>query len=354
MVGALTIAFDTTIVGGLALPWVLLIIHLFFFEGENRLGKVLGWVKGQQQQAVAGVLLFALTYTLGSVVSRIARDFFNDDDLYVQIDGRLLRVAMTEDRIIASVYCDSNDSNLLAFGPENPAITAKISAFQCEIAAGDDCARTLKWWERHKYTNEDDNLVETAKNVFSLQENALLLKGQDATLRLRQLHDQIMVLRGAGFNAVVGFSLCLFAYAAALRRERRTSWIRFALVPVPAIYLAVAVLATFHHFGGTRLPSDPPYMEVAVALLGIGGAWLVWRNPLPPPSGRDRPVPTWKNVTKGKAVTCNWKAKRWGQLGVFFAILTIAVVLGWWSTEVLYAEQVVYSYSAEGASAGQK
>jgi hypothetical protein len=43
--GALTIAFDTTIVGALALPWVLLVIHLFFFEGENRLEGALDWVK---------------------------------------------------------------------------------------------------------------------------------------------------------------------------------------------------------------------------------------------------------------------------------------------------------------------
>jgi hypothetical protein len=35
--GALTIAFDTTIVGALALPWVVLMVHLFFFRGERAL-----------------------------------------------------------------------------------------------------------------------------------------------------------------------------------------------------------------------------------------------------------------------------------------------------------------------------
>jgi hypothetical protein len=33
--GALTIAFDTTIIGALALPWVVLVIHLFFLSGES-------------------------------------------------------------------------------------------------------------------------------------------------------------------------------------------------------------------------------------------------------------------------------------------------------------------------------
>jgi hypothetical protein len=60
-VGTLTIAFDITIVGALALPWVLLAIHLLFFEGENRIGEALKWVKEQELQAAAGVLLFAVT-----------------------------------------------------------------------------------------------------------------------------------------------------------------------------------------------------------------------------------------------------------------------------------------------------
>ena len=117
--GALTIAFDITIVGALALPWVALLIHLLFFEGENRLGGILDWIKDHEQQAAASVVLFAMTYTLGSAVSRIAKDFFNDDDLYLQVDGQLFRMGMTEDRIIASVYCDSNDSNLLAAATGN-------------------------------------------------------------------------------------------------------------------------------------------------------------------------------------------------------------------------------------------
>jgi hypothetical protein len=49
-VGALSIAFDTTIVGALALPWVLLIIHLFFLEGENRLEGILTWLKSRSNR----------------------------------------------------------------------------------------------------------------------------------------------------------------------------------------------------------------------------------------------------------------------------------------------------------------
>ena len=61
--GALTIAFDITIVGALALPWVLLVVHLFFFRGERNIVALLRWVRKQNQPAVAGVLLFAWSMT---------------------------------------------------------------------------------------------------------------------------------------------------------------------------------------------------------------------------------------------------------------------------------------------------
>jgi hypothetical protein len=47
--GAFSIAFDTIIVGSLALTWVLLVIHLFFSDNELRIGKILDWVGKQNQ-----------------------------------------------------------------------------------------------------------------------------------------------------------------------------------------------------------------------------------------------------------------------------------------------------------------
>jgi hypothetical protein len=33
------------------------------------------------------------------------------------------------------------------------------------------------------------------------------------------------------------------------------------------------------------------------------------------------------------------------------AILTVAAFQGWWSTEVLYGRQVIYSYDSQGTTA---
>jgi hypothetical protein len=353
--GALTIAFDTIIVGALALPWVLILIHLFFLEGENRLEDILEWVTAKERQAAAGVLLFATTYTLGSAVSRIAQDFFNDDDLYLQVHRHLFRVGTTEDRIHTRVYCDLDDNHLLLAGTENPALAGKIKTFQALKARKALCWLTLRWSVRYTYVPKDDELIEAAVDIFGLQENAMMVKGADFTVRLRQLHDQIMVLRGAAFNGAIGFSLCVFAWAASLRREKHGSWLRIALVPVPLLYLIVTLIATIHHFAA-REPLDPPYMEFTLMLLTLVGAWLVWKRPSSPKEESPAKETGGRNTESKK---CEWPSKAWARLVVISAILTTAAVLGWWSTEVLYSEQVVYaydsqSYDSQGATTSQK
>lgn len=339
--GALTIAFDTTIVGALALPWVLLVIHLFFFKGENRLGDVVEWVKTEQMQAVSGVLLFAMAYTLGCAVSRIAQDFFNDDDLHFQVGLQQFRMGTTEDRIIASVYCRFSHNHLLPSDMEIPEVRDKLATFEKQKTAG-LCQHTLSWTQRHLYEKGDDDLIGTAGDLFSIQENALLFKGQDPTLRLRQLHDQIMVLRGAAFNGVVGLSLCLFAWCGQLRRQKPESRRRFAFALVPLVYLAVALLTIVHHVQ-ERYPSDPPYMEFTILLLGLVGAWLVWKNP-----AEHAPKESGKSETgESGAGKQFWQPNRWPQLVLVSALLTATAILGWWSTEVFYSEQVIYSYDSQ-------
>src|ERR1700691_4024917 len=105
--GALSIGFDTIVVGALALPWVLLAIHLFFSSNESSLKSVLDWVAKENQPAVAGVLLFAMTYSVGSVVSRIAQDFFDVDDMHLRVFDYLWRVGVTESSTRSDVYCDT-------------------------------------------------------------------------------------------------------------------------------------------------------------------------------------------------------------------------------------------------------
>lgn len=340
--GALTIAFDTILVGALALPWVVLLIHLFCFEGENRVGSFLNWLKKQEQPAAVGVLLFAMAYTMGSAVTRVAQDFFNDGDLRLQLGRRLLHESVTEDRILTRVYCSSHDNHLLQ-AEGNPTLAEKIKEFQAQRSR---CSLPLGGLSSHKYEQQDDTFIETVADIFGLQENALMEKGGDYTARLRQIHDQVMVLRGAAFNGVIGFSLCVFALGAALRREKPGSWLSLVVIPVPALVFAVAVIALNNHYQ-EHLPADPPYMEFTLLLLSLVGAWLVWKRPSPLSPARLQGL-------RDRGTKCSWQKEQWAKLVLLSAILTLAAFLGWWSSEVIYGEQVIYSYDSQGITAAQK
>ena len=103
----------------------------------------------------------------------------------------------------------------------------------------------------------DDQFIKVAKDILGLQENALMAIGGDYTARLRQLHDQVMVLRGAAFNGVIGFFLCVFMWSATLRNGgpvSRLGWMALGVVPITLIVLTK--IAAHHHFYD-REPADP-------------------------------------------------------------------------------------------------
>jgi len=405
--GALSIAFDTTIVGALALSWVWLIIHLFFLPGEEAITRVLDWVAGKQLQVVAGVLLFAMTFTLGSAVSRMAQDFFNDDDLNVP---QVLRMAMTEDRMVANVYCSMDKGDLLRAGEGNPALKVKIARFQClrtnccvperntqsasegatvqgpsapsaqksDCCSGKDqnaeggsggavfvsesdqavkktcpCEGLLS--PRGRYFRKrsiERKLISAARDIFGLQENALLLKGEDSTQRLRQFHDQIMVLRGATYDGMLTFALCMFGWGVAARDEKRPK-ARWVLGLFPWFLLFLGVSAVYEHYV-ERAVEGPPYMEFSLLILGGAGVVLLWFPSLLPRSlvtygDEKQEESTEPETEREKPRKRNGIRLPWPALCVVLAVLAIGGLLGWWATEILYVQRVLYSYDAIGA-----
>jgi hypothetical protein len=198
----------------------------------------------------------------------------------------------------------------------------------------------------YKYEQQDDDFIDTVADIFGLQENALMEKGGDFTVRLRQLHDQVTVLRGAAFNGLIAFSLCVFALGTALRREKPRSWLSLVIMPVPAVILAVAVIALNNHFH-EHLPADPPYMEFTLLLLALVGAALVWKRPSPHNPAR-------LEALRERGTKCSWLKEQWAKLVLLSAILTLAAFLGWWSTEVIYGTQVIYSYDSQAMTTAQK
>jgi hypothetical protein len=257
---------------------------------------------------------------------------------------------VTEDRILTRVYCESGGESLLPAEKSNFALAEKLQNF------GDQkklCAKAHAPWVRddaNKPVQEDakkeeDKFVQSAAEILGLQENALMEKGQDYTVRLRQLHDQVMVLRGAAFNGVLGFSLSLFAWEGVIRRKRPGSWVRWAFFTVPVFYFAVGVIATAHHFA-QGFPPEPPYIEFILFLLAAVGTWLLLK-----PQNEMKAVAGEPNEASSKDCL---KEEHWLRIVLLSAALTVGAFLGWWSAEVFYAQQVIYSYDTQGIAPSQK
>jgi hypothetical protein len=283
---ALKIAFETIIVGALALPWIALLVDLFSPTKEQLLSGLLDKLKDQTVAAVAGALLFAMAYLVGSSVARLGEDFFNDEDL---------RTKFTEDAIRTSVYCKPSDSWLIQTGVE---LSDKSGM---HLDAASMC-----------FGDVDNNV----RQAFSVEESFLMLAGPDKTEWLRYLHQQMVVLRGAAFDGLLISLLCLFGFCAT-----HGPWGRRGLILLSLGLAAWALHASIHHLANhwPNLASEPPLMEgllFAIALAGL--------------SISQRTVPQ----------------RSYGYCFVFSLMLTVLAFSGWWSSEVLYDRTVIFNFYA--------
>ena len=255
---------------------------------------------------MAGILILAVGYFLGSAVSRISSDLFDDDEI--------LHAMPTQTTIRQGVYmheyCDEH--SVLAAIPL-PAELAKppggIAAF-CEEKKGERLVAEL----------------------FRLQEGKLLLEGEDKLGRLREFHDQIEILRGATLNGAILFTLSWFGLCALYRAKPSAGKLRILLkgasyTPAAACLLLGAwkMAQHFSHIDEStrRFPNpyewhiDPPLAEASMILLGIGGLCLRHTDDSPR---------LFRNVC------------------LIAAVLTVVGYGSWWWSEVLYNQQVIHSF----------
>ena len=74
---SLKFAFDTLIIGALALPWLWPFMRIFFqrSNGQDVKFPIISALSDSTKHMVGGVLILALGYFPGSAVSRISSDF---------------------------------------------------------------------------------------------------------------------------------------------------------------------------------------------------------------------------------------------------------------------------------------
>ena len=305
---ALKIAFETVFVGVLALPWLALAAQFFFpefslsttHEAKGWLARVWTMKSEGIGYAVVAVLSVAMAYTIGAAVSRLAEDFFNDDDLLPHVP--------TEDQIRASVYCGSLQTLVEITVP------LQDTTPSCPPA-------TSRWFRGH-HANDDPSAADQSRKIFNVQEAALLLQGEDKVSKIRLLHQQLNVLRGVAFDGLLTCLLCLLGWnVKESRGPWRWKWWRWVL-PLALLLYAFYTLLWNHLrlWNGFRLElDDPPFMELTLLLLAAGGCWAA------------------RNGAKGS----------WPQgSGLVSFLLAAMAYCGWYWTEILYDQLIIYSFYA--------
>jgi len=155
--------------------------------------------------------------------------------------------------------------------------------------------------------------------LFQLQESAVLNQSSDKTERIRQLHERIVVLRGAVFSGFALFFVCLCAYFA---RESggKAHWLRTGCGILLALIFTVFAL----HNGYRDLVNgnifDIPVLESLLAVITIFGVFVVCRG----------------------LETRQFQNKRYLLIALFFLGLAYG---GWMWSEIIYDQEVMSSFA---------
>ena len=298
---------------------------IFLSEAKNLVRHRLPTSDDGIQYAIAAVLVVAMAYTVGAAVSRLAQDFYNDDDSGLPFPP--------EDSIRASVYCDPESPWIFNTGVSELHKDAGKPQTLCDLRA----IHSPENWEASR---------KGIQQIFQLQKTRSFLLGESNTSQMRHLHQQLLVLQGAGFDGLITWMLCLFAWNAERKR-----WGRWRLALPITLFLYVFFYALLwnhlgiHHWSGlVRLfyrwrPDDPPFMEFALILLAVSGYYLASRKADPTVPAPPQPEP----APDGSSQPSKRVSYVAGMIVSF--VLTGVAYSGWYWTEILYDRLVIYSFS---------
>ena len=257
---ALKLAFEAVIIGLFALPclWVMIDIvnpDLFNSSGISRL---VAFIPSEMRPPVIGLILFSLVYLLGSMITPVASEFWNDPDMvgkYLPTETKIQTWAysrMVNRPPIPGVLPD--DLELVNFrGPQADPDEAKAEHLRTVVHA-----------------------------EFQREESTLLLNGTDHTERLNRLHEQLTVLQGAAFSAFAMMMLCGFAWCGRSGKSPNVIWEHFPFWQIfrrsAAFVLswAIILVARKQILEDVNHPEvgDMPIAELVLLLLGAFGLYV--------------------------------------------------------------------------------
>jgi hypothetical protein len=299
------LAFETTIVGLLTFVWLGLALDLLFPTFFAQAASMFG--DKNQYQSVIGVALLTLAYCFGSAVMPVARQLMNDE--HWPLPEFAVRCSVMQKRPLLTDV-KGNTSLLDAYMTTKDAKT--IGEFK-------DCglARFHVFFNR----GEADG-AKKALTLFAIYENKILGDLSPQNDSFRQLHERIIVLRGAVINGALLLLLCFFRTMARNDTEefkwRVVDRVWLKTVLGLAIAAILTITAVWNGYEDVQSPDifDIPILESLFGLATIfGGYWVI------------KGVPRRSFLNKRTVIVAMF--------------LTFVAYGGWLSSEVDYDEQII-------------
>jgi len=319
------LAFETIVVGLLAFVWLGVATYLLSPDFLTDLLSRRLPVFAKDNSTLLSVALLTLAYCLGSAILPIANQLVNDEHWPLSESAVRCQVFMQHQRLLQRIAYSALPKNLPPsdFAPVHCSYWAPV--FKGRI--GDGMLTFLKLWAPSLLIKQDRSALddETKKDrllsLFQLQESKLLNQGSDTAVLLRQLHERIVVLRGAVFSGFALSLTCLFAYFARVY-DQPAHWIKTICGALLAICFAVFAFLNGCQDLMNRNIFDIPILESLVAVITIFGTVLIIRG----------------------VKTQLFMKKRYLFVIIFFALLAYG---GWMSSEILYDQQVISSLAVQ-------
>ena len=318
------LAFETTIVGVLAFVWLGIATDLLFPDLITKLVSTFL----QQNQTLLGVGVLSLAYFIGSAIVPISSQLLNDEHWPLPEDAIRCQVSRDQAERLDKIADTGVPEHHVGLATRNVCECSYWDRFLAvETPSGKRIFTRQQFWLGLQ-ANDSDLEIEKKKEIltlFQLQESKVLNQGSDKAERFRQLHERIVVLRGAVFSGFALFLICLFGCIAPVQGQP-SPWKRILL----GILLAIVSLGIGIRNGlqDLKYPNifDVPVMEGLLSAITLFGAFLVIRGV------RNRP----------------YLKMRFLLVVGFLAALAYG---GWVWSEVIYDQQVISSYAVLDSAA---
>ena len=288
------VALEIVIVGILALPWLVVMIDLILptllKRAQEHASGLLDVVPKEFKTPVLTILIFSLTYFIGAMFVPLADDVLDDPDWFGTASTGEIRY-----RVLCS-----------------------------EQNAEPSCSNTtsFRFGSAH---SERQRAITAVTNSYHSKETAALRAESPMADRLKQLQQEIIVLRGGTFSAVMLLLLCFLGLCGQWKAKLKTAKqqglrtrMKRGLAFLPSLML---ISLACYYIASNWFPHarhDVDFADLFILQFALIGLSILLRD------FEARPyINGWVCISAG-----------------FFAFLAYT---GWFLAQTAYTEQVVYS-----------